>query len=83
MDRDWFKSSYSASNNCIEVAFHKSSYCANTDCVEVAAAAERDELVVLVRDSKNQDGPVLEFTRHEWGAFLAGVRNGEFDLESR
>jgi len=37
---------------------------------------------VLVRDSKNPDGPVLEFTAAEWDAFLAGLRNGEFDLDS-
>jgi uncharacterized protein DUF397 len=26
-----------------------------------------------------QDGPVLSFTREEWVAFVAGVKNGEFD----
>jgi Domain of unknown function (DUF397) len=33
-----------------------------------------------VRDSKDRSGPVLQFTRREWEAFLAGVRHGEFDL---
>jgi hypothetical protein len=33
-----------------------------------------------VRDSKQQGGgPVLRFNAHEWEAFLAGVRNGEFE----
>ena len=48
----------------------------STDCVEVAFAQED----VLVRHSRNPDGPVLSFTRSEWVAFLAGTRNGEFDL---
>jgi hypothetical protein len=35
---------------------------------------------VLLRDSKQPAGPVLEFTRREWQAFLAGCKDGEFDL---
>jgi hypothetical protein len=34
---------------------------------------------VAVRDSKNQRGPVLVFTPAEWAAFVAGVKDGEFD----
>jgi hypothetical protein len=33
-----------------------------------------------MRDSKDQDGPVLCFTVEEWKAFVAGVKAGEFDL---
>ena len=44
-------------------------------CVEVARGAA----VVLVRDSKDASGPVLEFGAEGWAAFLAGVRDGEFD----
>lgn len=54
----------------------KSSYSANgADCVEVAITAH----LVAVRDSKNPTGPILTFTRHEWAAFLAGVKDNEFD----
>jgi hypothetical protein len=42
-------------------------------CVEVA-------FVILVRDSKNPDGPVLGFTETEWRDFTDGVKQGEFDL---
>lgn len=35
---------------------------------------------VALRDSKEQNGPVLVFTPAEWAAFTAGVREGEFDL---
>lgn len=36
--------------------------------------------IIQVRDSKNPDGPVLEYTCPEWEAFLGGVKDGEFDL---
>ena len=35
--------------------------------------------LILMRDSKNPDGPVLAFTEDEWRAFIAGVKDGEFD----
>jgi hypothetical protein len=43
-------------------------------CVEVAFVANE----VLVRSSRTDDGPTLKFTRAEWLAFLAGVRDDEF-----
>ncbi len=48
----------------------------NPNCVEVAFAEEG----VLVRHSRNPNGPVLSFTQSEWVAFLLGARKGEFDL---
>jgi hypothetical protein len=69
----WFKSSYSGSNNndCVEVAWTKSSYSAgnNNDCVEVAATPGTD--TVLVRDSKNPEGPRLALTPAAWTSFLS------------
>jgi len=49
---------------------------ANGNCVEVANLPGGH---VGVRDSKDTAGLVLRFTPDEWGAFLGGVRNGEFD----
>lgn len=46
----------------------------STCCVEVYV--DRDE--VLVRDSKDPQGPALRFTREEWLNFLSGVKAGEF-----
>jgi hypothetical protein len=37
---------------------------------------------VSVKDGNSPDGPELLFTASEWRAFLAGVRNGEFDLHA-
>ncbi|WP_261554288.1 DUF397 domain-containing protein [Frankia tisae] len=45
-------------------------------CVEVAALPEDGR---AVRDSKDRSGPILVFTAAEWAAFVAGVRDGEFD----
>lgn len=48
-------------------------------CVEVEAQSNGD---IAVTDSKMQPGsPVLFYTREEWEAFVAGVKNGEFDYE--
>jgi hypothetical protein len=57
--------------------FRKSSFSMSNGCVEVAI---RDD-GVAVRDSRNRDGAVLEFSHRDWAAFLRGVRAGEFDLE--
>lgn len=35
---------------------------------------------IALRDSKLPDSPVLTYTRDEWRAFVAGVKDGEFDL---
>lgn len=45
-------------------------------CVEVAALPGGD---VAVRNSRFPAGPALVYTRAEVAAFIAGVRNGEFD----
>jgi hypothetical protein len=47
------------------------------DCVEVARNLPG---IVAIRDTKDPGGAALVFTRAEWNAFLAGVREGEFDL---
>jgi hypothetical protein len=57
----WFKSSFSASGSCVEVAHLPGGG-------------------VAVRDSKDRGKAAHVYTRREWEAFLAGVRNGEFDL---
>jgi Domain of unknown function (DUF397) len=49
---------------------------ANGNCVQVA---DIEGGQVGMRDSKNITGPVLGIPPEEWRAFLAGVRNGEFD----
>jgi len=61
-----------------EPNWRKSSHSSSGGCVEVALGTrERD---ILVRDSKNRNGPVLRFSPLEWNAFINGVRDGEFEL---
>jgi hypothetical protein len=60
-----------------ELVWHKSSFSSpDGNCVEVAELANGGR---AVRDSKDPSGPALRFTAGEWGAFVAGVRGGEFD----
>ncbi|RJL30541.1 DUF397 domain-containing protein [Bailinhaonella thermotolerans] len=40
------------------------------NCVEVAGVGA----AVAVRDSKDPEGPWLEFTRGEWGEFLGRIK---------
>ncbi len=57
------------------MTWRKSSYSGNSggECVEVRAGLD------AVRDSKNSDGPVLEFSSTSVGAFVRAVKAGDFD----
>lgn len=56
-------------------AWFKSSYSqAQGECVEVAFRPQ----TVAARDSKNPDGPRLEFTPAGWDGFLRGLDAGDF-----
>lgn len=62
-----------ASNCRCARRWRKSSYSANNGyCVEVWPLAAVP--AVLVRDSKDPDGPVLEFTAAQWRAFTERVK---------
>ena len=53
-------------------------------CSERVAAHEADpDRLVVLRDSKDPDGPRLYFTPAEWNAFRLDVRDGKFDGLSR
>jgi hypothetical protein len=45
-------------------------------CVEVATLPDG---AIAVRNSRHPSGPALVYTRAEIAAFLAGVKDGEFD----
>ncbi len=57
------------------IRWRKSSRCESGTCVEVAHI----DGTIAIRDSKDLHGSVLTFSAEEWAAFVAGVRNGEFD----
>ncbi|SCG57492.1 DUF397 domain-containing protein [Micromonospora inositola] len=50
-----------------------------SNCVEVAPLRTGPAAVAL-RDSKDRGGPVLLFNRAGWLGFIAGAKNGQFDL---
>lgn len=54
-----------------------SSFCSDGGCVGVVL--DDPDSAVTVVDTKLAGGPELRFTRAEWVAFVAGVKNGEFD----
>jgi hypothetical protein len=55
----------------------RSRACSTDGCVEVAHLADG---TVAIRDSKNVRKAAHVFDREEWSAFVAGVKNGDFDL---
>ncbi|MFI7697755.1 DUF397 domain-containing protein [Nonomuraea sp. NPDC049480] len=52
------------------IAWRKSSKSADVNCVEVSATADH----VLVRNSRDRNGPVLAFTRAEWSDLLRQIK---------
>ena len=56
--------------------WRKSRHSTSGNCVEVRLHGGRVE----VRDSKDPRGGVLRYTADEWDAFIAGAKDGEFDL---
>ncbi len=55
----------------------RSARCSTQSCVEIADLPDGG---AAVRDGKlHDDSPILVFTSDEWHAFLAGVKDGEFD----
>ncbi|MEV7886962.1 DUF397 domain-containing protein [Streptomyces sp. NPDC002817] len=61
----------------LEVHWTKSRHSnAEGNCVEVAPLTEGG---VAIRNSRDPHGPALVYTSAEVAAFLAGVKDGEFD----
>ena len=50
------------------------------NCVELAHLYGGQ---VAIRNSRHRSAPALLFTEDEWDAFLAGVKDGEFDRPER
>jgi hypothetical protein len=55
----------------VDPIWRKSSYSfSNGNCVEVALLPDGE---VGLRDSKDVDGPILRFTRYEFGVFVSDL----------
>ena len=61
-----------------QLTWRTSSFSANNgaSCVEVAPLPDGR---VAVRDTKDRTRPPHVYTAAEWGAFVKGVKAGEFD----
>jgi hypothetical protein len=57
-----------------DILWRKSTYSGMNGCLEVAFIDGQ----VVIRDSKDKQGPVLLFTSVEWENFLRGAVEGEF-----
>jgi predicted secreted Zn-dependent protease len=65
------------SAEALQIKWRMSSLCGNDGCVEVAISDNK----ALVRSSTDATAGYLAFDAAEWKAFLAGVRNHEFDID--
>jgi hypothetical protein len=54
----------------------RSSACDSSACIEVSFTPSED---VLIRDSKDPQGPMLRFDLEEWRAFRQGILAGDFE----
>jgi hypothetical protein len=73
----WRKSSHSGNANCVEVgAARMSSHSQENGCVEVEGLPEG---WVALRDNERPD-EVIRVRPESWRAFVAGVKDNEFDL---
>lgn len=52
---------------------HSSGEDDNSSCIEVASMGGRS---VAARDSKDPEGPVLQFGARDWAAFLTRIKRG-------
>jgi len=60
-----------------DAVWFSSRFCNNSACVQVAHLPGG---YVALRDSKDTSKAAHVFDHEEWDAFLAGVKNGQFDL---
>ncbi|TDC32141.1 DUF397 domain-containing protein [Micromonospora sp. 15K316] len=60
-----------------DAPWRKSTRSQTSNCVEVAPVGAA---AIALRDSKDPQGPVLLFNRAGWLGFIAGAKEGQFDL---
>jgi hypothetical protein len=77
--RKYYRSRAISAAEISSASWRKSSFSnLNGSCVE-AGRLSPDR--IGVRDTKDRgEGPVLVFTAMEWAAFVAGIRDSQFDL---
>lgn len=69
---------YATIGSSMSDSFVRSSFCGNAECLEVSADEGRD--VIRLRQTQNLSF-VITLSKSEWDAFVAGVKNGDFDFD--
>lgn len=59
--------------------FKTSSFSVRNPVIRFCVGVKQTDDGVLVRSTKDPQKKTLSFTKDEWEAFVAGVKNGEFD----
>jgi hypothetical protein len=49
--------------------------CNGGECVRVVPSGD----MIVIGDTKNPNGPFLEYSRAEWKTFAEGIKQGDFD----
>jgi hypothetical protein len=49
----------------------------NGACVQLAPTAGQ----ILIRDSKDQNSPIIGYSKYSWRLFVASAKTGDFDPE--
>lgn len=71
------KATHSSDETSDDHSLYKiSSKCSTGACVGVAFLDEK----ISVKNTSDDTQPSVTFTREEWQAFIAGVKNQEFDV---
>ncbi|HEX6076634.1 MAG TPA: DUF397 domain-containing protein [Micromonosporaceae bacterium] len=55
---------------------------AGGSCVEAGPFNDGTGRVAVRHSHHRQDGPVIVYTKPEWHAFIAGVKDNEFDFHA-
>jgi hypothetical protein len=58
-----------------EPTWHISKLCEGGACIAVGTLGES----ILIGRKEDREGSYATFTRNEWQAFVAGVKDGDFD----
>lgn len=69
----------SESDGSTEIEYVRSTYSKPTNCVEAGKDPARGH--IAVRNSRDLAAAPLLFTPNEWAAFVAGVKDGQFDAD--
>jgi len=59
----------------MQPSWRRASFCASNECVEVARQGD----MILMRDSAQPQGSMLQYAVEDWGSFMRRIKSDEFD----